>query len=618
MLLHSAQPLMPSSSLREVTADRTDRRLAVWSWLGLVVLLVANVPLMISMPLTADPVTYDLQAQIALEGGVLYRDLVEPNLPGVVWVHMAVRPVFGWSSDALRLFDLLAFAGIVVLLMRMVRRANSTSDFRIQMPTLALLLCWFYFSMSEWCHCQLDIWLMLPALGALNLRIRQLRQFSLREVGWKKLLLWGGLEGILWGMAFWIKPFVAVPALGSLIASAWLMKNWRASILNFSGVLLGGALCGLSGSIWLIQTGAWPHFWDMALNWNPEYFEAGRERWTFERYASMFKRFLPWSLIHCVAILVAVRNLSWMPRVQIVHHARTATCLLSVAYLGWLIQAHALQHLLDYVHVPGTLLGLSLIAASWPLRRPYLPMANLALASLLFVALISSPATRPQRLAWWARCLTEGSTPDVRSGLQRTPLPNWQELQPVLDFLKAQDLKDHNLTAYNVFLIHLYPELGLKPSTRYVFLNVHMSIFKDRAALIEKALNDSPQQFVVSSLLENGMHFEDIGSFSADQRPQLPANFPSEELDYFPYNQTLVFRSGQYVVHQVTQPVGKLNPNFFPLDRSTCSDNAVVPCQSSTDSARNVEAVSLKQEARVLAILKGRRFTAVTASLQPQ
>lgn len=581
----SRQSARPSAEM----TDGISRKAVVGSWLALIVFLAIGLPLMICAPLTADPITYDLQAMTALDGGVLYRDLLEPNLPGVVWVHMVVRSQLGWSTYAMRGFDLAVFAGIVLLLVHSARGAASIRDFRLLTPLLALMLCWCYFSMSEWSHCQRDTWLMLPALTALAIRIRQMQRVSVREVGRVELLIWGVFEGLFWGMAFWIKPFVSVPALAVLVVSAWINRNWRTSAWNSSGVLLGGLICGACGSYWMIQTGAWPHFWDMALNWNPEYFEMGRDRWTLDRYTMLFKRFMPWSLLHFVAIPLAVRNLCQLPRVQLIHQSRTAACLLSAAYLGWLVQAHALQHLFDYVHVPAVLLAICVLAASWPKDRVHLPVAKLGLATLILVALLSSRATNPYRLSWWKACFTEGSTPEVRCGLQHMPLPDWQELQPVIDFLKSKDLKQGELTAHNVFLIHLYPELGLKPSTRYVFLDIYTRIFKSRTDQIEEALEQSGQRYVVSSLLENGMLPEEIGTCLPDQPAELPAKFPAEETRYFPYNQKLVFRSGQYVVHEIVRPVAPLNTRSLPLDRTRDKNQDK---DKKTDSAESMVSVN--------------------------
>ena len=42
-----------------------------------------------------------------MQGDVLYRDALENNLPGMLWLHVAVRSLLGWSSEVLRLVDLL-------------------------------------------------------------------------------------------------------------------------------------------------------------------------------------------------------------------------------------------------------------------------------------------------------------------------------------------------------------------------------------------------------------------------------------------------------------------------------------------------------------------------------
>jgi len=562
--------------------DRGNR----FAWLALAALLVANLPLMICMPLTADPVLYDLQAKTALTGGVLYRDVVEPNLPGIVWVHMGIRSLLGWSTYALRGVDLVIVSTIALLLACWPVRRDASSDWPSRLsdarvPAVILFVLWCYFSMSEWTHCQRDIWLMLPALSALWLRRRQTLRIAGPETPAPRLFAWSLLEGALWGAAFWIKPFVAIPATAAILVSTLLARRWRRSLVDLTGVLCGGAMIGLAGTAWLMQSGAWPWFWEMATEWNPTYFELGRERWTTERYLSLNRRFYPWCLLHLVAIPVALRSL-WLvgqtlrqPRQEEIDRQTLAGGLLAAAYLGWLFQAHFLQHLFDYAHVPGTLLTIALIATAWPARVDVARLARAGVVAFALLALVISPATSPERLAWWGRCLTEGSTPEVRTALQRVPLPNWQELQPVVEFLKEQDLQDGELTAYNVFLIHLYPELGIRPSTRYAFLDVLTRIFSDRSELIHEALRESQQRFIVSSLLENGMHPDDIEAAGDGIATTLPPAFPEERRHEFPYTQPIVFRSGQYVVHRVEGPLGPLNTDFHPLERDQLEERVV-------------------------------------------
>ena len=124
----------------------------------LLALLVSQVPNFLQLTLTPDAVLYDVQARCLLEGGVLYRDVLEPNLPGIVWVHAVVRSVAGWSAEVLRSFDLC----VVVCSCSQVRawgmkmpklpasRAGIISDFS-EFPTMAALsgplpwrekICW--------------------------------------------------------------------------------------------------------------------------------------------------------------------------------------------------------------------------------------------------------------------------------------------------------------------------------------------------------------------------------------------------------------------------------------------------------------------------------------------
>src|SRR5581483_4351069 len=86
----------------------------------LTVFAILILPQFVRMPLTNDAEMYDLQAHLLRQGGVLYRDVLEPNLPGVVWVHYMVRSLFGERSEALKFFDLAVFAGILVCAAKLV------------------------------------------------------------------------------------------------------------------------------------------------------------------------------------------------------------------------------------------------------------------------------------------------------------------------------------------------------------------------------------------------------------------------------------------------------------------------------------------------------------------
>lgn len=554
-------------------APSTAPRRAIWAWLAVVALLVANVPLMLCMPLAADAVLYDLQAKTALSGGVLYRDIVEPNLPGIVWCHMAIRSLFGWNELALKIVDLGLVAGIIALLARFVSRCAMGQPPLVgtTLAAFVFVAIGFYCSTPEWVHCQRDIWLMLPALTAFTLRARRVTEAN-GQPTLGTVFLPCLVEGTLWACAFWIKPYVAVPALAAIAMSFSFLarrglRPWRWIAMDLTGILCGGAIIGAAGSAWLITSGVWPHFWEMALEWNPTYFANGRSRWTLSQYVSLSRDLAPWCFVHVVAVPVSIRviwnALSKARAIPV--DARPLTSLLAALYLGWLFQAHFLQHPFHYAHTPGIILGAALLAMCWPVSLPRRRTANLAFAAAMMAAAVLAPSFDPQRLAWWPACITRGSQPDVKCALHHRNLPNWVELQPVVEYLKRQNLKDGELTAYNVFLVHLYPELGVRPSTRYVFLDVLLQVFHERAELIHEALAKSPQKFVVCSLLENGMRPGDIAADGLGVRTTLPNAFPAGHANEFPYCLPLVFRSGQYVVYRVDAPLGELNTRPRPL-----------------------------------------------------
>jgi len=140
------------------------------AYILLALLLISNGPLFLCMPLTNDVAMYDIQARTMLAGGVLYRDVLEPNLPGVVWVQASVRTLFGDSSVVLRAFDLLVLATTIGLIGIWLHRSGCTSA---TIAWSAVFVVPFYFSISEWSHCQRDIWLLAPALAGLVLRGKQ-------------------------------------------------------------------------------------------------------------------------------------------------------------------------------------------------------------------------------------------------------------------------------------------------------------------------------------------------------------------------------------------------------------------------------------------------------------
>ena len=497
------------------------RRPAVWAGFGLLLLLVINLPAFLCMGPDVDISLYDVIARRLMRGDVYYRDLMETNLPGNGWIHQAVRGVVGWRAEALNAFDFLMLCGSVVLLLGWLPRSTPAWG-RI---TVAGVLLAFYLSTSEWCHCQRDPWMLLPCLLALRCRVRP---------GPRPLAL-SFAEGVLWGVAVWIKPFVMVPAIACWLASARGERATAGAVrrlaIDLAGLLAGGLLAGAVGVGWMVATGACPSFLEVMFQWNPEYFAYSTVDgpwWHGPR--AMARRLFPWLFVHVLALPLALssvwRGAAGRPPVPV---------LPSAMYLAWLAQAMLLQHLFDYVHVPPVLLGLALVAAfafgdDHPaLRRPVLSLllAGVVLSQLPLAA-VRIPALK--------QCLTEGSTPRVRDRVGLLNRLDWPALDEVAGYLREQRAADGEVCCLSLPLISLYNDLDLQPSTKFLFLESCLYVHMSRRELIVDALAKSKQKYLVCDL---GAGYVRMPAGDGAEWP------PCCRAD------RLVFQSGQYAVFRV-------------------------------------------------------------------
>ncbi len=410
---------MTDMALRSCDRDRqgftANSTAACWiPWVAVALLLVSNVPLFLCMPLTDDAAMYDLQALNWLRGGVLYRDILEPNLPGVIWIQAVVRATLGSSSLSLRGVDLLLFSVFAALSRHWLASSGAT---RAAQAWLVFVLFVCYFSLSEWCHCQRDVWLLVPGLAGLTLRRRQIerlrtappqftqaRSASEGESRPARLRVglvstatvgWAFLEGLCWGAGVCLKPMIVLPAVCCWAVSVLYVRSWRRIWVDFGGLLLGGVVAGVLGVVWLVWSGAWPYFLATLREWNPGYVAAARAQWTWTRYVAMHVRFFPWQLLHLAAVPIAAATIvragtgRWKSRKVEKSKSKKAgesesrtgassgsstfrpfdfstlyLPLLSVFYLAWLVQSYLLQHLFDYVHVPAMLLAI-VVTGAW-------------------------------------------------------------------------------------------------------------------------------------------------------------------------------------------------------------------------------------------------------------
>ncbi len=614
---------IPSPPTAKPDMAITDLRWAILAWGLFALLLVTNVPLFLCMPLNDDAALYDLQAANLLQGGVLYRDIFEANLPGIVWLQAAVRSLLGSSSVALRAADLVFVAAAIWLLARWLK-SGGVSSAGLAIATFAWVL--YYFSTTEWCHCQRDVWLVVPGLAGLTLRRRRLEYLcssrrTFTETGRTNETMPGSLrgrvgpafgaaeagvagvgwsafcEGMCWGAGVWLKPMIVVPAALCWIFSAFLVRHWRKAAADFVGLVSGALFVGGIGVAWLVWSGAWPSFLQTLIEWNPRYVAAGREHWTAIRYVAMQYRFFPWQLIHLAAVPAALITVGrgveqwWKSRKDKESKREEAeTCesaiveesggqsgepsasstsriwdsstfrpsgfssssLLATFYLGWLVQSYALQHLFDYVHAAEVLLAIGVLAGVRPGRG-----WRLAVAGFLALAVVTSPAVRLERLSCWRECLVHGTSAERYDRLRLLPMTEWQDLERVRKYVSGLGSRNGELTCFHNGLVHLYCQLGFRPSTRYVFLESLSVYYPDRHDVFLQALSVSPQRYVVSDLRALGVTMDDV-DFCPEGALATPARFPWPLRRAFPWSQPVVFRAGQYLVHRVEGPLGTL------------------------------------------------------------
>src|SRR5262249_34929193 len=192
-----AAPPVGDSSLA-IASRKNDLRARRVAWLTLAIVLIAGVPLFICMAPSWDSTVYDLCARNLLRGGVHYRDTFDTNLPRVVWIHVALRWLLGWRSETLQIVDLIFFTGIVFLFLQFLRQQNSEPNVPNVGIWTAVAFFSYYLSLPDNCHCQRDTWMMLFALAALFLRLRQVRRLC-NDPAPRNVLGWALVEGLCWG-----------------------------------------------------------------------------------------------------------------------------------------------------------------------------------------------------------------------------------------------------------------------------------------------------------------------------------------------------------------------------------------------------------------------------------
>ncbi len=571
---------------KPVAAEREQAHLwprsAIIAWTALALLLIIGVPLFLNMGLWADIVFYGLLARDIVNGGVVERDLnVWVHPPMMAWILAAVRWLFGWSTRTINLIDLAFISGNVWLLALWLKRAGLSQVGRVW---TAFAIYAFYFATTEWCHSQPDLWMMVPALGGLHLRRRQIaRLIRPKAASWNWVAADALVEGLVWGAGCLFKPFVAVPGficwlITVVVVARTGSRPIRRLVLDSLSLLVGGLLAGGLWFAWLWWDGGWSAFWNDYAIWGKHYYDRTNTIYTSTMW--MFQGMWPWNVIHVVAIpaaVVVVVRVVWRAvagRLSGEEPRLWQGALLAGFYLGWLWQANYVQWTSDYHQAPTIILAMALIASqnwfraqpvelgghSWLLVRS--PLIWIGLGIYLGLEGLTHPLLNTNRLAWWPSCFGKSATPEVRDQLTLDvtyPL-NWVNLDRVEQFLRSQKVRDGQVTCYSMQSMSLLLDLNIKHSTRTLFHSFVTWRYPDdfHQKLFRQELDASGQRFVVTDLHELGYTREQLAAEPTSQSPGLPPDFPEQLKDSFPWCEPVVFRAGNFVVHRVTGPIKEL------------------------------------------------------------
>jgi hypothetical protein len=521
------------------------RRLEWAGWLTLAALLLLLVPLFLCMPLTADAAFYSVCARHILRGGALAKDFLFLPPPGMAWAMAGARAVLGESPVALRLADLLIFAGIVLLLTRWLAALGLS---RAAQVWSAVPMAAFYLSTTELCHCQPDMWMFLPALCALHLRQHRIAD---PQVGPG----WAVLEGAFWGAGCLFKPFVVLPGLLAWLVGAAVLRRsgpgWpRRLLADAGGLLAGGLLAGGAWQLWLVSSGSWSIYWHNVRDVGGDFYA---ESWPWPaRCRFLFIDLVPWGFLHALTLPVALGAVGMV----LVRAVRTRLAppdaraigfaLLSALYLGWMVQSNFIQTQFNYHLVPNVLMALTLTAGLLG-QRASLRWGWVGLMIFSAGALAFQPVCRPQRLAAWIRCWREGGSPGLRDELTLDRTVEFavdsEDLERVADYLRSRKVGEGELLAFNLSTIHLYLQLDVDPPTRYLIPQTFAKFFPKHRAMILAEVRASGARYVVTDLMGVRLTHDQ----AVAERPDLPPGVARE----WPYEEPIVFRAGRYYVHEV-------------------------------------------------------------------
>lgn len=205
---------------------------ARWWWPALVASCwILTGAIYLTLPPSPDQFELDYMGWQMLEGAVPYRDFIDMNWPGVLWLHALSTFLFGNHLWSWRALDFIVLALSAVLLQDLLTRAAGKTAAAISW----LLYPLFYISLGQWFSGQPDMTAGQLLLGALWCHVR-----GYETPSWR----WQLGTGLFLAAAMLNKPTVGV--LGPLLMAQAVLAGMPARrVVVHTAVAAAAAVGGL-------------------------------------------------------------------------------------------------------------------------------------------------------------------------------------------------------------------------------------------------------------------------------------------------------------------------------------------------------------------------------------
>jgi hypothetical protein len=214
-----------------------------------------------TLPPSPDQFEVDYLGWRLLHGARPYVDFIDPNWPGIFWLHSLSTLLFGNTMYAWRVMDYVLMLTGVLFLADWLRR---TCSVQAAVWTLFLYPA-LYITTGSWFAGQRDI--LLLHLGFVS--------FWLDHLAWsRRRPAWQFGTGAVIALATLVKPTAVLIGVALALANSWTRRlRFREAVMHLLAGILGAALALFAALLLLMLQGSTlSAFWAAAVEFNrPEY-----------------------------------------------------------------------------------------------------------------------------------------------------------------------------------------------------------------------------------------------------------------------------------------------------------------------------------------------------------